>query len=117
VACNLAALALAGGSVLVQGLRAGAPAYASWSATPTGAAAAPAAGRPAAGGGRPRDFADVINPDRAGLVLAERRGDHVALLYGTDTPSASAACFARNQPGSATSTASTWALAVAPGPR
>ena len=117
MACNLAALALAGGSVLVQGLRAGAPAYASWSAIPTAGAGAGADVAPAACRGRLRDIADVINPDRAGLVLAERRGDHVALLYGTDTPSASAACFARNQPGSATSTASTWALAVAPGPR
>jgi len=95
-----AALALAGGSVVIQGLRGGAPAYASWSATPTAVASADLDVAAAACRGRLHDFADLINPDRAKLVLAERRGDHVALLYGTDTPPASAACFARNQPGS-----------------
>ena len=38
--------------------------------------------------------------DKAELVLAERRGDRVALLYHTESPSTSATCFAHNLEGS-----------------
>jgi hypothetical protein len=41
-----------------------------------------------------------MNPDRAKLVLAERRGDYVAVLYRTEDPDLSGACLVRNPKGS-----------------
>jgi hypothetical protein len=41
-----------------------------------------------------------LNPDRAKLVLAERRGEYVALLYRTEDPDVSGACLVRNPKGS-----------------
>ena len=40
------------------------------------------------------------HPDKAKLVLAERRGDYVALLYRTDNPDTAASCLAHNLEGS-----------------
>lgn len=40
------------------------------------------------------------SPEKAKLVLAERRGAHVALLYRTENPDISAKCLARNLKGS-----------------
>ena len=42
---------------------------------------------------------DSDNTQAARLVLAERRGDFVTLLYHSDTPDISAACVARNPQG------------------
>lgn len=95
-----AAMILVVGSVLVQGLGRGDAAYASWSASPTPLVQADLAAAQGACRSKLHDFAGNINPQRAELVLAERRGNYVALLYWTANPRASAACFARNEPGS-----------------
>ncbi|NIZ90319.1 hypothetical protein [Kineococcus rubinsiae] len=42
-----------------------------------------------------------LDLQQARLVLAERRGDHVVLLYRTEDPDMSGACLARNPRGSA----------------
>jgi len=97
--CSVA-LTLIVSSVVVQGLRGGDAAYASWSASPTAVARTDLDAAEAACHRKLHDFADNINPQLAKLVLAERRGNHVALLYWTENPYASAACFARNQAGS-----------------
>ena len=74
-------------------------AYASWTPTPrpvTGSvqeAVAAACRRQLRGGGG-------LDLARARLVLSERRGDHVALLFRTDDPDVSGFCLARNRPGS-----------------
>jgi len=99
LACS-AVMTLVVGSVVVQGLRGSRAAYASWSASPTAVARADLDAAEAACHRKLHDFADNISPQRAKLVLAERRGNHVALLYWTENPYASAPCFARNQPGS-----------------
>ena len=97
-----AALALIVGLVAIQGLGGDNAAYASWTGTP----------EPVSG-----DSLDAVasacehqvdsyfvefgnHPDKAKLVLAERRGDHVALLYRTENPDTSASCLARNLEGS-----------------
>lgn len=95
-------LALIVGSVVVQGIGGDNEAYASWTGAP----------EPVSG-----DSLDAVtsackhqvdsyftdwgnHPDKAKLVLAERRGDHVALLYRTENPDTSVSCLARNLEGS-----------------
>ena len=99
---SAAALVLIVGLVAIQGLGNDNAAYASWTGTP----------EPVSG-----DSLDAVvsacerqvnsyfvefgnHPDKAKLVLAERRGDHVALLYRTENPDTSASCLARNLEGS-----------------
>jgi hypothetical protein len=71
--------------------------YASWTPSPTPltsqelAVVAPACREQLAGS---------IDLTRARLVLAERRGEFVALLYRTDDPDVSSSCLARNRRGS-----------------
>jgi hypothetical protein len=93
-----AAIALIAGSAVVQGGRGGNAAYASWSATPASVASDELDA--AASACRDKLHGSSINPDRAKLVLAERRGDYVALLYRTEDPDMSGACLARNPKGS-----------------
>lgn len=110
------AVALIVGSVAVQGGSRGDPAYTSWTATPSAVSsdeidAAAAACRSKLH----RD--DTIDGDRARLVLAERRGEHVALLYRTEDPDLSAACLARNPQGSTDVDDVAWGSAAARGLR
>ncbi|WP_127506052.1 hypothetical protein [Actinoplanes solisilvae] len=42
---------------------------------------------------------DLLDLDRAHLVLAERRGEYVAMLYRTEGPDMVATCLAHNLPG------------------
>lgn len=94
-----AAAALAAGSVVVQAVHGGEPAYASWTSTPAAVARHDLDAAATACQDQLRHLGSSINPDRATLVLAERRGDHVTLLYRTENPDASAACLVRNPPG------------------
>ncbi|MCM4080286.1 hypothetical protein [Paractinoplanes hotanensis] len=41
----------------------------------------------------------ALDLDRAELVLAERRGEYVAMVYRYDNPASEASCLARNLPG------------------
>jgi hypothetical protein len=93
-----AASVLIVGWAVVQGGRGGAAAYASWSATPASVASDELGA--AASACRDKLRGSSINADRAKLVLAERRGDHVALLYRTDDPDMSGACLVHNPQGS-----------------
>jgi hypothetical protein len=88
-----AALTLAVGWLVIPGGGGGDMAYASWTATPTAVAsgdldAAAAACRDRLGG-----RGSSIDMDRARLVLAERRGDIVAVLYRTEVPDLSGSCL------------------------
>lgn len=94
-----AASALVVGSVLVvQSIGEGQPAYASWTATPSAVsshdldAVATACRQELSG--------SSLDTGRAKITLAERRGDHVALLLRTDNPDISAACLVHNPAGS-----------------
>lgn len=99
VAAAAAGVALVAGAVVVaQNLGDDQAAYASWTATPTTVAgheldAAVAACRDQLDGGS-------LDVHRARLVLAERRGDHVALLLRTDNPDVAGACLVHEPPGS-----------------
>jgi hypothetical protein len=93
-----AAITLIVGSAVVQGGRGGDAAYASWSATPASVASHELDA--AASACRDKLHGSSIDPDRARLVLAERRGDYVALLYRTETPDMSGACLVSNPKGS-----------------
>jgi hypothetical protein len=93
-----AAITLIVGAAVVQGGRGGDAAYASWSATPASVARNELDA--AASACRDRLRGSSINPDRAKLVLAERRGDYVALLYRTMDPDVSGACLVHNPKGS-----------------
>jgi hypothetical protein len=93
-----AAIMLIVGWAVAQGSRGGGAAYASWSATPASVASDELAA--AASACRHRLHGSSINADKAKLVLAERRGDHVALLYRTDDPDMSGACLVHNPKGS-----------------
>jgi len=98
-----AVLALIVGSVLVQGGRGGDAAYASWTATPSSVSSDDLEVAASACNDQLRRWAGDgtgIDPDKARLALAERRGDHVALLYRTDDPDNSTACLLRNPQGS-----------------
>jgi hypothetical protein len=93
-----AALVLTVALVVVQSVRADDQAYASWTAVPATVADSDLDAVAAACKDTLRGSS--IDLSRAGLVLAERRGDHVALLYRTDDPDMSAVCLARNPQGS-----------------
>jgi hypothetical protein len=93
-----AAITLIVVAAVVQGGRGGDAAYASWSATPTSVAGDELDA--AASACRDKLHGSSINPDRAKLVLAERRGEYVALLYRTEDPDLSGACLVRNPKGS-----------------
>jgi hypothetical protein len=93
-----AAITLIVGSAVVQGGRGGDAAYASWSATPRSVAGAEVDA--AASACRDKLRGSSIDADRARLVLAERRGDYVALLYRTEDPDISGTCLVRNPKGS-----------------
>jgi hypothetical protein len=93
-----AALVLTVALVVVQSVRADDQAYASWTAVPATVAGHDLDAVAAACKDKLRG--SDIDLDRAGLVLAERRGDHVALLFRTDDPDMSAVCLARNPRGS-----------------
>lgn len=91
------AVALVAGLVLVPGGNGGRAAYASWTATPSAVTDRDLESASAACRTRVYRFVDRA---KAAVVLAERRGDHVALLYRTEDPDRSAACLVRNVPGS-----------------
>jgi hypothetical protein len=93
-----AAIALIVGSAVIQSGRGGDAAYASWSSTPASVASDELDA--AASACRDRLDGSSINLDRAKLVLAERRGDYVALLYRTENPDISGACLVHNPKGS-----------------
>lgn len=90
-------VAAATGLVLLQGVDGGAPAYASWTATPTAVPLAELGSiTPAC---RDAMHDDPIDFGRAKAVLAERRGQYVTVLYRTDNPDVSGACLVRNPAG------------------
>ncbi|MFA9430779.1 hypothetical protein [Egicoccus sp. AB-alg2] len=85
------------GAVAVELVQRESPSYASWTAVPAVAADDDVARVAAAC--RPQLEGSSLDLSRARLVLAERRGEHVALLYRTDDPDLSGACLARQPPG------------------
>jgi hypothetical protein len=93
-----AAITLIVGSSVVQGGRGGDAAYASWTATPASVATDELDA--AASACRDKLRGSYLNLDKAKLVLAERRGDFVALLYRTEDPDLSGACLVRIPKGS-----------------
>ena len=102
------ALVLVVGSIMVQGIVGGdKEAYASWTGTPTpvtgdslDAVTSACQDQIDSYFADPMVNSDSVDPDKPRLVLAERRGDHVALLYRTENPDMSASCLARNLEGS-----------------
>lgn len=92
-----AAAALVAAVIVPLGGEGGGRAYASWTAVPTALAAAeidvvaPACRKQLRGGS--------LDLQRARLVLAERRGEYVVLLYRTDDPDMSGSCLAHNRKG------------------
>jgi hypothetical protein len=94
-----AAIMLIVGWAVVQGGQGGDAAYASWTATPASVASDELDA--AASACRDKLHGFSINPDKAKLVLAERRGDYIALLYRTENPDMSGACLVHNPKGSA----------------
>lgn len=98
-----AVLTLIVGSVVVEGAGGGDAAYASWTATPSSVSSDALEAATSACKDQLRRSADdpyAIDMETATLVLAERRGDHVALLYRTDNPDNSTTCFMHNPQGS-----------------
>ncbi len=103
-----AAAALAAGLVFAPGLGGAAPAYASWTATPTAADDTDVAQVTAAcrdrlaelgsAGGQPA----VVDPAGARVLVAERRGDWVAVLFrgAGQGGQMTASCLARDPVGS-----------------
>lgn len=93
----MAALIPAVAVVLIPGFNGDDAAYASWTAVPSSVTGdelelATSACREMLPG-------SAIDPDLARIVLAERRGDHVALLFRTEDPDLSGGCLAHNPPG------------------
>jgi hypothetical protein len=92
-----AAAALTAAVIVLPGAEGGGRAYASWTPVPTALTAtevgvvAPACREQLRGGS--------LDLERARLVLAERRGEYVALLYRTDDPDMSGSCLAHNLQG------------------
>jgi hypothetical protein len=97
VAAVAAVAAAAGAAIILPGNLGGGRAYASWTPVPTALTDAEI---------------DLVGPEcrdglkdgsldieRAKLVLAERRGEYVAMLYRTDDPDVSGSCLAHNVPG------------------
>jgi len=95
------ALVLIAGSVVFQGVGDDNAAYASWTATPTFVTGDDLDAAQSACRDELNRLAYPIDAYRAELALAERRGDHVVVLYHTDDPDMSAHCLVRNPPGSA----------------
>jgi hypothetical protein len=93
-----AALAPAVAAVVADDVGDGDEAYASWSATPASVAAHDLE---AAAAACRKDVHRFVDLDEARVVLAERRGDHVVLLYRTEDPDLSAPCLVRTPAGSA----------------
>ena len=95
---SAAAAALTATVIVLPGGVGGGQAYASWTPVPTALTAAeveivaPACRKQLRG-------ARLLDLERAGLVLAERRGEYVALLYRTDAPDMSGSCLAHNHQG------------------
>ncbi|MDP9397777.1 MAG: hypothetical protein M3P96_08120 [Actinomycetota bacterium] len=83
---------------MAQGVGGDDAAYASWTATPTVVSAHDLDAVVSACKDQVESY--FADPGQARLVLAERRGDHVAVLYRTEDPDISASCLARNPPGS-----------------
>ncbi len=103
VLVSTAAFILVVGSVVIQGGNGNGVAYASWTATPSTVSKDDLDAAASACKDQLRRWAGdpyAIDMERAKLVLAERRGDHVALLYRTDNPDNSTACLMRNPQGS-----------------
>lgn len=75
-------------------------AYASWTPTPSDASAQDLAVAEAVCEEKVRND-DTIDGDEAEVVLAERRGDFVALVYRTEEPDLTAACLIHNPAGTA----------------
>lgn len=73
--------------------------FASWTATPSGVAADDLAAVTAACSTALRDD-DTFRLDGSRRILAERRGDHVVVVWARDEPAISATCLARNEIGS-----------------
>ncbi|MEU9509380.1 hypothetical protein AB0D32_24230 [Micromonospora sp. NPDC048170] len=93
----VAAAALTAAAIVLPTGNDGGRAYASWTPVPTALTAAEIdAVAPAC---RKRLRGGSLDLERARLVLAERRGEHVALLYRTDDPDISGSCLARNLQG------------------
>ncbi len=95
---SAAAAALAGAVIVLPDAGGGGRAYASWTPAPTALTTAevdlvaPACREGLRGGS--------LDVKRSRLVLAERRGEYVALLYRTDDPDMSGSCLAHNRQGS-----------------
>ncbi|MEV1333612.1 hypothetical protein AB0J20_29010 [Micromonospora costi] len=93
-----AVVALAVAVIVLPGGVGGGQAYASWTPVPT--ALTPAEVEIVAPPCRARlREGRRLDLGRARLVLTERRGEYVALLYRTDDPDMSGSCLAHNRPG------------------
>ena len=92
-----AAIAVVAGSVLAQGMRPDDMDLTSWTASP--GAVTPAELELLAPPCRDQLAGGSLDMGRARLVLSERRGDFVVLLYRTDDPDMSGTCLIRNAPG------------------
>ncbi len=82
-----------------------ATAYASWTGTPSPVAATDQQAVTHACRTQLSDYTRGdrridLDPATIPVVLAERRGDYVAVLFRSDNPNTSASCVAANQPGS-----------------
>lgn len=97
---SAAALTLIVGSVVVQGGRGNDAAYASWTATPASVASDELDVATAACRDRLGSRGSSIDMDRAKLVLAERRGEIIAVLYRTDDPDLAGSCLVHRPQGS-----------------
>ncbi|WP_328468085.1 hypothetical protein OHA21_50810 [Actinoplanes sp. NBC_00393] len=97
IAVAAAAAAAAGAIVILPGNLGGGRAYASWTPVPSTLTDAEIAMiGPECRDGLKDGSLDI---ERAELVLAERRGEYVAMLYRTDDPDVSGSCLAHNVPG------------------
>lgn len=105
-AAAAAAAALGVGSVLVPGLGGSGMAYATWSATPEKVAqrdldAAARACRDRLGPSAPGEVGPHFDPATIPLVLSERRGDVVAVVFQQESPEdTTATCLVTVKPGS-----------------
>ncbi|MEV0157012.1 hypothetical protein AB0H57_25230 [Micromonospora sp. NPDC050686] len=111
---SAAAAAVAAGVLVLPSGGGGGRAYASWTPVPAGLTAAEVdlvapACRKRLGDGH-------LDLDRARLVLAERRGEYVVLLYRTDDPDVSGSCLAHNRQGSDDVDDVAWGIGGSSGP-
>jgi hypothetical protein len=96
----VAALLLIFGLVAIQGGSGHDAAYVSWTATPASVAGDELDVAVAACRDRLGSRGSSIDMDRAKLVLAERRGEIVAVLYRTDDPDLAGSCLVHKPQGS-----------------